>query len=155
MRLTESLHKLGNAIGKRKRNSIAYQVMKDSRLVSIIVPKIGRKIRNELVSSISNNQLLFLDSSVKSMQSFSWKTLSEGLKQTNPLLSALLMECINANRSKLRKPDPDVLLCVIAGVLLRNCNQNANLLQTIFSIILYASHVPKQVNATYNALNII
>jgi len=48
---------------------------------------------------------------VKSLHSFNWKMLSQGLKKTNPILSALLMECFKANRAAVRKPDPDVLLC--------------------------------------------
>jgi len=36
MRITDSFHKIGNAVGKRKRKSI-YHIMKDSRLVNILV----------------------------------------------------------------------------------------------------------------------
>ena len=142
MRLTDSLKQLGRSVGKCKRSSMPYQIMKDSRLVKLLVPKIGLKLRNELVSSIYKSELMFRNSSISSICSFDWTVLSENLKQTNPLLSALLKECTNANRSAVRKPSQNIIVCVIAGILLRNCSQQVNLLQSIFSLIFYASHVP-------------
>ena len=118
--------------------------MKDDRLVKKLAAKIGIKVSKELMSSAKKS--LFRDSSIENLCEFNWFTLMNDFRRTNPVLCAILEPCFDRNKSCLRKPDKEVVLSVIAGVLLRNCNQFANFLQSVVSMLLYSSQAPKQVS---------
>ena len=82
---------------------------------------------------------------LSSLSSFQWSILTQDLKRTAPLLSAILDKCVNANRCDVRKPNKDAIIAVVGGILLRNCSERVNMVQQIFSVLFYASHVPKEV----------
>ena len=111
-----------------------------------ILPKLGKKLKKELINAVSRSESKFKDSSVSLIHSFDWEDLSGDFKKTNPMLSTLLEACIDSNRCTIRCPNKKTVLSVVAGILLRNTSQRCNLLQTIISSLLYASHLPKKVS---------
>ena len=146
------MRQLGKSVGRRSRRSIAFQAVKDHRIVKWLLIKIGKKIKKELISTASRSESMFKDSSISSIYSFDWAALSENFKKTNPMLSTLIEACIDSNRSAIRCPNKNVVLSVVAGILLRNCSQRCNLLQTVFSLLLYDSHSPKKVSHTKHVI---
>lgn len=145
-RLTDSLKKLGKAVGSRSRKSISFQIMRDEKLYMLVADRIGKKIYRELVSSASpSNNSLFRTYTKDNLETFNWKSLCSDLQRTAPLLSAILQKSLETNRHNVSKPDKHVLISVIAGVMLRNCSQRANFLQSVISLLLYSNHCPKQV----------
>jgi len=107
--------------------------------------RVGKKLKNELIQTASSSTSLFKED-MTSLYSFNWTALSADFKKTNPMLATLLEACIDSNRCAIRCPDKNVILAVVAGILLRNCSQRANLLQSMLSLLLHASHSPKKVS---------
>ena len=138
--------KLGRAVGRRDRRSIANQIILDKKLAQLAAEKIGKQLQCELVSSVSlSSNSLYTNKDKQCLKSFKWLALCKDLQRTAPLLSIILQKCIETNRCNVHKPDKNVLIAVIAGILLRNRSQLANFLQSVVSMILYSSHCPKQV----------
>jgi len=121
--------------------------MKHKHLVQLLVAKIGIRVHKELILSVSSsNKSLFRDTTVEHLCKFNWSTLLDDFRRTNPTLCAILEPSFKQNKYFPRKPDKNVVLSVIAGILFRNCNQRTNLLQSIVSLMLYSSQAPKQVS---------
>ena len=120
--------------------------MKDPKLLSKITQKIGNKLRKELISTASpSSGSCFRVNDLQSLSSFQWSILAQDLKRTAPLLCTILEKCVDANRCDVRKPNKDAIVAVIGGILLRNCSERVNMVQHIFSVLFYSSHVPKEV----------
>ena len=137
-------------MGSRSRRSIANRIVQDKKLTQLTAEKIGKKLYHELHTTVSpSNNSLFRTKDKQFLKSFEWSSLCKNLETTAPLLSTILRKCVETNRCHVQKPDPDVLVAVIAGIMLRNCSQRANFLQSVFSMILYSSHCPKQVIFVY------
>ena len=85
-------------------------MMKDDRLVQKFAAKIVIKVSKELTLFVSSaNKSLFRDPSIENLCNFNWFTLMDDFRRTNPVLCD----------SFLRKPDKEVVLSVIAGMLLK------------------------------------
>ena len=118
--------------------------MRDKKLITLVAERIGKKIHHELVSTASpNNNSLFRTKVKDNLTTYNWKSLSADLQRTAPLLSTILQKSLETNRQNVYKPNKDVLVAVIAGVMLRNCSQRANFLQCVISLLLYSNHCPK------------
>jgi len=138
--------KIGKSVGLRSRRSISFQAVKDCCIMKWLLIRIGKKLRNKLIRTVSSSNSIFKANNIKSLYSFNWTVISGDFKKTNPMLATLLEACIDSNRCAVRCPDKNVIISVMAGILLRNCSQRANLLQTMFSLVLYACHSPKKVS---------
>jgi len=92
-----------------------------------------------------------LISGLSSFSSFQWSILTQDLKRTAPLLSAILEKCVDANTCDVRKPNKDAIMqysYIVGGILLRNCSERVDMhdmIQHIFSVLFYAFDVPKEV----------
>ena len=122
--------------------------MQDKKLVTLVAERIGKKINHELFSSASpSSKSLFRTKIKDTLTTYNCKSLCTDLQRTAPLLSAILQKSLETNRQNVYKPDKNVLVAVIAGVMLRNCSQRANFLQSVISLLLYSNHCPKQVHS--------
>ena len=114
----------------------------------MVATKLGDVLQKELIStcspSISNSTVQSKD--IEALQSFKWTHIAQDLCRTAPLLSIILHKCAGGSRHTSCPSNKDVVIGVVAGILLRNCSQRANLLQRLLSILLYSSHAPKQVS---------
>lgn len=118
--------------------------MKDKHTVQRLIAKIGIRVNKELTLSVSSaNKSLFRDGSVEHLCKFDWSTLMDDFRRTNPILCAILEPSFECNKSFPRKPDKKAVMSIIAGILLRNCNQHENFLQCIVSLLLYSNQAPK------------
>ena len=137
------MSKIGKSVGLCSWRSISFQAVKDRHIMQWLLIRIWKKLRNKLIRTVSSSNSIF---KAKSLYSFNWTAISGDFEKTNPMLATLLEACIDSNQCAVRCPDKNVIISVVAGILLRNCSQRANLLQTMFSLVLYACHSPKKVS---------
>ena len=108
--------------------------MKNPTLLCKIAPKVGNKLRKELISTASpSSGSCFSVNDLQSLSSFQWSILTQDLKRT-ALLCAILEKCVNANRCDVRKPNKDAVVAVVENILFRNCSTH------IFSAFLCKSY---------------
>ena len=112
---------------------------------NLLMKKLGRLIRKEIISSCSSNSNS-LFACKKDLKAFNWVDLASDFKRTAPLACSLLESLVAANRSPLRSLDGSVLVGLIAGIILRNANERTNAVQRQISLVLAAGHAPKQVS---------
>lgn len=113
-----------------------------------LVIKIGEEIRKELKQICSDeSKSLFKNKSLNALESFKWSEAVSDLKRIAPLLYSLLFTLTSSTKKKIptccTKQEIPITFC--AAILLRVYSQRANLVQRLMSVLLYASHVPKQV----------
>ena len=102
--------------------------------------KIGKAIYKELCQTCSEKESsMFKDKRMSALSSFNWKNMVIDLKRTAPILSSVLQNSVQQGVNR------DVTITIAAGVLLQRHSERANLLQRVISLLLYASHSPKQV----------
>ena len=163
-RVTSSLKKIGRAVGRHSKAGIVNQVVKDKVMMRKLVVKMGKELKKELKLTCSHeSKSLLKNKSLQAIESFSWLDVVQDLRRTAPLLFSLLFTLTSSStktkatiNSLDKKQEIPIAFC--AGILLRFTSQKANLIQRIISVLLYASHVPKQVRAyidIINAYNII
>lgn len=106
----------------------------------------GIRLRRELIASASpDKNSSFRVTDLSSLSAFQWLDLTKDFERTAPLLHKILEKCVASNRSNEYKPNQHAIMAIVAGILLRNTSQRVNFLQHLFSLLFYASHVPKQV----------
>ena len=121
--------------------------MRDEVMKRKIVSKIGDVVKKELMSvCLSETKSIFRWNDLTTLQSFKWSDVSGDFQRTAPYLSHILKKCIVTKRFSAHPLNQDIVISIIAGILLRNQSQRANLIQRLFSVLLYSSHVPKRVN---------
>lgn len=136
---------LGRSVGRRNVQSIVNQVMKNKAIRRKIIPKIGRILHNELRETcLSHNNSSFKDKGTSSLENFNWKDLTNDLKRTAPTLVSLLEICLKKRSGA--NSHTDRYMVVSCSILLRAYSERSNLVQRLFSVLLYASHSPKQVS---------
>ena len=112
-----------------------------------VVLKLGDIVRRELIfTSKMNSFSLFQKKDLGSLQFFKWNEVCRDFQRTAPYLGHILEKCAEAKRSATHSSNKDIVISVVVGILLRNCSQRANLIQRLLSILLYSSHVPKNVS---------
>ena len=111
----------------------------------LLMKKLGRLIRKEIISTCASaSNSLFAHK--ETLHTFNWVDLATNFKQTAPLACYLLESLVAANnRSPLCSLDSSVLIELIAGALVCNANERANVVQRQISLLLTAAHAPKQV----------
>ena len=140
------MRSLAMSIGRCNEKSIVNQVMKNDCMRRIVAVKVGDVLCKELKDTCkAKNGSVYSDKSIEAIENFNWSTLATDLERTAPMLSTILGKCAT---SKANSANSDITVAVIAGILLRNCSQRANLLQRLFAVLLYASHAPKQVSSS-------
>ena len=145
-RVTRSLKSLGRSVGRRNRKSIVNQVIKDSFMKKLVAARLGEFLRKELIETCSpKRNSIFRDKSLSAIERFNWSEVAASLKQTAPIMFTLLEKCVCSNHRSSHALKKEVTIAVIGGILLRTCSERANIIQRVFSILLFASHSPKQV----------
>ena len=92
-----------------------------------------------------NSESVLRDSSIETLQSFSWSMIIDEMKAKAPISLALLQGCTDASTSEPSEYTKSII-GVIFAILLRNQKQCMNLVQRIISVILYYDHAKKQVS---------
>ena len=87
---------------------------------------------------------LSLKTNPSAIEQFHWSNASIELKRVAPSLFALLNTCIPEKSTV----DREIGVVVCAGILLRYCSERNNVIQRLFSVLMFASHSPKQVSNT-------
>ena len=112
-----------------------------------IASKIRDVVKKELMSvCLSETRSIFRWNDLTTLQSFKWSDVSGDFQRTAPYLSHILKKCIVTKRLSAHPSNQDIVISIIAGILLRNQSRRANLIQRLFSVLLYSSNVPKRVN---------
>ena len=122
---------------------------KDPKMIKLIAVKMGRMVYKELkVTCLQHSNSKFKDKSVNAVVGFSWTDTLGDIKRTAPLLSTMLQNFVGAGSSKLNHAEmkrKEISVVLSAGILLQSCSERANLVKRYISLLLYASHCPKQV----------
>lgn len=132
--------------------------MKVAKIRHEVLKVLAADVQRELTRvTARNTKSLFRDSSLESVQSFSWDAAATELETQAPLLTAVLRGIVCVKRRvrvrKLRRrkkqashrPSDTAVLCICAAIMLRHRNVHMNMLQRIVSLILYNGHASKQV----------
>ena len=135
-----SLRSVGRAVGRRRRKSIVNQVMKDVRMRNVVVEKVGKLVKKEMIYTCSQDaKSMYGNKCLEDLRLFQWSTLAYDMRWTMPTLFRILQLCITKEEGK------DIVTAFIGGVILKQHNERMTFLQCLFSILLYSSHSPKQV----------
>ena len=137
--LLPSLTKVGRSLGRRSRMSIVNQVLKDKKMKEIVMKKAGVMLRKEL-KEMCKLDSCFCAKDASALEEFQWSNIATELKAKAPILSVLFDNAIT--RTGLER-DITVVLC--SAILVKSHNERANIVQILISLLLYASHAPKQV----------
>lgn len=137
-------------MGRHNKSSIVNQVMKDGFMCRRVVAKMGALIRRELKQICSDEKKsLFKNKSLLAIESFKWSETAADLKINAPTLFSLLHTCTgsaNCITSPTCSKKQEIAITFCAGILLRSYSERGNLVQRLMSVLLYASHAPKQVS---------
>jgi hypothetical protein len=136
------LKSLGRSVGRRSRASIVNQVMKDKKMRKKVAIKIGKAIHRELVFTCSDkSNSLFGKKDSTDFETFQWSDLADDINRTMPMFFTILNNCLYSDPVK-----KNIAIAMLGGILIKSRNHKCNFLQRLFSVLLYASHCPKQVN---------
>lgn len=138
--LPSSLRGMGCSLGRKSRRSMVNQVMKDEKMKGMVLSKVGKVIIKEL-TQLSKRNSCFTDKGLSAIERFDWTVLVAKLKRAAPSFYSLLDVC-TPRKSGLQK---DIVIIVCGSILLRSHSSKANLFQRLVSVLLFASHAPKQV----------
>lgn len=139
---------LVRGVARRSHSSIARQALANVKIRRYVLSSLRKYISKEMkiVSSKKHSSIL-RGRSVEHLKSFSWETLEEEIKTKAPTLYGLLCACVRVKRKTgQNSPSSTSVLGVCAAILLRNYNQNMNLLQRIVALILHSGRSSKQVS---------
>lgn len=134
-----SLRGMGQSLRRKNRKSLVNQMMKDKTMKGMIASKVGELMCKELKQLCKDNSC-FTDKSMPAIESFNWTDVAAKLKKDCPYLFTLLEK--STKKIGLEK---DIVIVVCASVLLKSHSERANILQRLISVLLFASHAPKQV----------
>ena len=137
------MKRLDRLVGRNRKSSIAHNMVRNLQLKKLVAVKLGKVLKNELISpcSVASDSLY----GSRDLEKFSWTDLAADSKWTAPTLYTLLEHCVAANRSRVCSLKSDIVISLIGGILLCNTNKRINSVQRLISILLTAAHAPKQV----------
>lgn len=139
--LSRSLRSLGRSVGRKNRKSIVNHVLKDRSMRKKVIAKVGLFVQRELAFTCSQKgNSSFGKKSPADLHSFNWSELARDLKRTMPTLYIILESCLQSKPDKMH-----MVIAFLGGILIKHGNQKVNLLQRLFSLLMFASHCPKQV----------
>ena len=115
--------------------------MKNNEMKRKMIKEVGEVIKKEMKNTcLLESKSVFKDKQLSQNSHLIGSSVASDINRTAPNLYTLLYSCTRNDERK------DRSIVVIAGILLHNYSERANLVQRLFSTILYASHCPKQVN---------
>lgn len=116
------------------------QVVKDEKMRGLVMKKVGRLLNNDL-KKLCRSKYVFSNKDIGKFEDFSWSELTAEIKENAPSLFTILDTTLTG-KSECEK---HIALGFIASVLVRSVSGRANFMQRMISILMYASHAPKQV----------
>ena len=132
--------------------SIGKAILRNKQLSDVVIKLIAGVVDSECsVLCRRNNASLFRKTSVTTMSIFQWSKLVDELSLNAPTLLHFLSTIVthSDHRNKLKVASAhDLGLCMTVAVLLKERNREMCGVQSIVSILLYQSHVEKQVCIT-------
>jgi hypothetical protein len=137
--LPPSLRSTGRSLGRKSRKSLVNQVIKDTRMKGMVLKKVGAILRKEQKQLCGLNSC-FSKKNVTALETFTWSHFITQLKANAPSLFTVLAESVE--KTGLKK---DIAIVFCAALLVRSHSSRANIVQRMMSLLLYASHAPKQV----------
>ena len=141
--LTPSRKKMGKAIARGSRLSIATQCLNDEDISKHVIKKVGRMVHSEIVALCSDR----VDSTLKhhsrdELLNFKWGDIYDELQQHAPILLEILLAATATNCAR---PNREALISMCAAMICKLRSPHMNAAQKILSLILYAGHASKQV----------
>ena len=135
-------------MGRNSRKSTVNLIMKDHSMRKLVAEKMGKLVNKELqVTCYNKTKSKFKDKSLEALTSFSWTEVLSDLKRTAPLLTAMFHHFIGTYSSQSQVKRKEVSVVIAAGIFLQAFSERANLIQRLFSLLLYSNHCPKQVTS--------
>ena len=130
-------------MGRRNKRSIVNFVLKDKTMRKAVSVTIGKEIQKKMKHTcLQKEHSIFKDKGISAVGNFNWSNMIADLKRTAPILSSVLENCLQQGEKKTKT---EVTMTVAAGVLLQGYSERACLVQRVISVLLCASHSPKQV----------
>lgn len=129
--------------------SVADAIIEESDLCEMVFERIADKINSECfrVCQLTKPLSPFRKIDVSKCSSFQWKVLVEDLSQKAPTLLKILSSIVVDKRKKAAVTSTHhPSLCMAAAILLKERSREMCGLQSIISLLLYSSHVDKQVS---------
>ena len=131
--------------------SVADAIIEESDLCEMVFERIADKINSECfcVCQLTKPLSPFRKIDASECSSFQWKVLVEELSQKAPTLLKILSSIITSKDKRKKAAVTSThhpSLCMAAAILLKERNREMCGLQSIISLLLYSSHVDKQVS---------
>ena len=148
----DTLTELKNAVAGGNLLSIGKAILKNKQLADVVIKLIAGVVDSECsVLCRRNNASFFRKTSVTTMSTFKWSQLIDELSLHAPTLFCLLSTIVSHSdhRNQLKVASAHQPgLCMSMAVLLKERNREMCGVQSIISMLLYQSHVEKQVCVT-------
>jgi hypothetical protein len=112
----------------------------------IVISGVGRVIFKELCLLSKENSCL-TNKSLAAIEKFDWTIIATTLQKAAPYLCSLLETC-----TKKMGLEKNIVIVVCTSILVKSVSARANLLQRLMSVLLFASHAPKQVNVFFSTI---
>lgn len=149
--MNEEDSKLGRALAGGYIPSLAKAIMRHKMLREAVILNVLDQLDSECskLCQKSTSPSLFCKVPVSEIEEFQWDKFIKELKTKAPLflqmLSSITSRNDHRNRSKSgRAHQPGI--CMAAAVVLKERNQKMTGVQSLVSLMLFASHVDKQVS---------
>lgn len=143
---TPRRRKLTRLLIRGKPQSVANQIMLDSRYCQSVLTRIGCVIGKEVASLCSDNLSSVLRKTEKeNLMTFKWDELFQEATQYAPCLVKILVVAFKVMNKKKSYIQP---ISLIISLLCTFRRRTMNMVQKIISVILFAGHCSKQVIRT-------
>ena len=149
--LSETTSDIGKALAGGHLPSVASAILEQEELHDTVVHLFMEKINSECFSICQHSKPLspFHKIDADKCSTFQWKSLIDDLTQKAPTLLKVLSSIVTYNDHRKKKPVSSTHhpgLCMAIAILLKERNREMCGLQAIISLLLYSSHVDKQVS---------
>lgn len=145
--LTGTFGAIARAVVGEHLPHIADVIMEQTDLYELLFDRIVNKIKLELSSICHRTKPFspFRHINASKCSAFEWSTFIDEVTQKAPNLIRILSSIVSANDARKNMVFHIPGLCMAVAVLLKERNKDMCGLQSIVSLLLYSSHVDKQV----------
>jgi hypothetical protein len=144
-----SLNRLGRALASGNTETIAKAVIAHQALRGVVVHKVFNLIDEECAALCRRAEpTSFRKTSLKELQEFTWSKYVGEMEAKSPLLLELFKMIVGRSDSRNDHKHGSFHfpgICTAVAVLLKERNREMVGLQTFLSLVLFTSHVQKQV----------
>lgn len=144
-----SLNRLGRALASGNTETIAKAVIAHQGLHEVIVNKVFNLIDEECAALCRRAEpTSFRKTPLEELQGFTWSKFMGAMEAKSPLLLKLLRMIVGRSDSRNEHKHGSYHfpgICMAVAILLKERNKEMVGLQTFISLVLFTSHVQKQV----------